>query len=426
MVRPGDIPSQDPVLDSFRDDIMESGHEEEIDNPERGCGHLEGNAAYVRSDVKALSSPDGEVPRFVVLEEPIEYREYSGRGAIIPGYEYFPGVEFSMAYKNSGYEVEPRGELQAHINRLHADRLVGDHYGEMRSARALDLLMSVGKTHWSSPGAFIEECQEHGLNLRIPAGPNHEPPVVNPMRTRCWVVHPEGAGEGRAGIIGYAVLTRAIFTTGDDVTADDPDVPTYAEEWAETGKVDLVTPEEPQVEDGEEESPDAAIGDFVDGGDPGSSVPHTMSPPGAGGTELSPPDSPDEIVASDKEGRDVESAQPGYQNAPEEMYPDDEPGDPEFWEQYDIPIDFATAQNNRIGELQKGSTGTGVTEDTATHFYVLEAFTDGRLERDEHDFLCLGKGDNPDRPTEPEESPPKITCETCRERMERWRVADGE
>lgn len=424
--RLNNMPSQDPLLDSFAEDVIESGHADEVDNPERGCGHLKNNASYVRSDVNALSSPDGDIPRFVVLDDPIEYREYSGRGAIIPGYEYFPGVQFSLAYLNNGHTTTPRDELEAHIDRHRSDRFVGEHYGEMEPARALDLLMSVGETNWATPGEFIEECQEDGLNLRIPASPNKEPPVVNPMRTRCWVIHPNGAGDGRAAIIGYAVLTRTIYTTGGEATADDPDIPSYVEDWAETGKVDLVTPAEPEFEDEEEEeSPDAAIGDYVDGGDD----------PDASGTSMefregdaetveegektqTAREQGDTLVASDKPGRDVEVASD-----------DDDLREFEaatFWDQYDVPIDFATAQNNRIGELRKGSSGTGVTEDTARHFYVLEAFTDGRLERDKHDFLCLGKGDNPDRPTEPAENPSEITCETCIERMERWRVDDGE
>lgn len=271
MARLQDYDSQDPLLDSFYEDVVESGHADEIDNPERGCGHLEHNAAYVRSDVQALSAPDGEVPRFVTLDHPIEYREYSGRGAIIPGYEYFPGIQFGLAYSNSGYATTPTDELAAHYDRLCSDALTGDHYGEMVPAQALDLLMSVGETHWPTPGAFIEEVQEHGLNLRIPASPNKEPPVVSPMRTRCWVIHPSGVEDGRAGIIGYAVLTRTIYTTGADATADDPDIPTYAEEWAETGKVSLAEPGEPiPAEDDDGDDASAQLADFTDsegGGD---------------------------------------------------------------------------------------------------------------------------------------------------------------
>lgn len=262
------LPSQDPVLESFKEDVIESGHDEEIPNEERGCGYLEHNAAYVRSDVHALSAPEGTIPRFVVLEEPIEYREYSGRGAIIPGWAPFPGVEFSLAYKQEGYETSPDDDILAHLERLRDTGFDGDHYGEITAARAHDLLMSVGASNWPTPEAYIEECRTMGLNLKIPSGPSRDPPVVNPLRTRCWIIHPHGVEEDRAGLIGYAYLTRTIFTTGEDATADDPDIPTYAEEWAETGKVHLATPGEeiPAEPDAEaDDQPDASIEDF--GGD---------------------------------------------------------------------------------------------------------------------------------------------------------------
>ena len=96
----------------------------------------------------------------------------------------------------------------------------------------------------------------------------------------------------------------------------------------------------------------------------------------------------------------------------------------EFWGQYDIPIEFTTGQNSRLGELERGSSGTGRTEHTVTHFVVLEDFVDGRLERDDGDFLCRQKGRFPDRPTtgQADEKEPKVTCNSCLEKMERWAV----
>lgn len=256
-----DLPAQDNALESFLDDVREAGHREEIPNEARGCGHLDHNAAYVRSDVHALSFEGGEIPTFVELEAPVEHREHSGRGAIIPGWERFPGLEFSLAYANEGYDTIPEGDIHDHLDRCD-ERLGfggGEHYGEIVAARAFDIIMSVGETNWHTADNFIEECRRMGLNLKIPTGPNQPPPVVNPMRTRCWVVHPNGAGVDRAGIIGYAYLTRTIYTTGSDATADDPDVPTYAEEWAETGKVHLATPGE---ELSEEEANTASLEEF--------------------------------------------------------------------------------------------------------------------------------------------------------------------
>lgn len=395
-------PGQDPALESFYEDAAEAGHEEEIDNEERGCGHLQHNAAYVRSDVQALSAADGEVPRFVRLDQPVEYREHGGRGAIIPGWQAFPGIEFSLAYRNSGFTTTPAGEITAHLDRLSdglhfGGRFGGDHYGELIVAQATDLLMSVGATHWQTPDDYIEETRERGLNLKVPSGPNTAPPPINPMVTRCWIVHPNGVEEGRAGIIGYGVLTRCIYTTGPDASADDADLPQYAADLAETGSVSLVTPGEPvPAEEDEEESPDASIGDFTADAEA--------------------------VAPSNKEGRDVEAAVEYVEDA------DEEPqfGDPDFWEQYDVPVAFATAQNNRLSGLSKESHGTGKAADTVRHFYVLESFEDGRLERDADRFLCKGEGERPDRPSEPAENPSRITCNECLSLMERWKVEEDD
>lgn len=246
MTTPSNMPSQDPALDSFDEDILESGHDEELDNQERGCGHLDHNAAYVRTDVGITGGP---IPRFVALDSPLEYREYGGHGAVIPGWERFPGMHFSRAYLNEGGSTTPDGAITQY-NRRVAGRLEydGDHYGNITAARSHDLIMSVGATHWETPQEYINECREQGLNLKLPSGPTNEPPVVNPMITRCWVIHPHGYAKNRAGIIGYSVLTRVVYTTGPDATRDDPDIPGYAEDWATTGKVNLATPGEPQPE----------------------------------------------------------------------------------------------------------------------------------------------------------------------------------
>lgn len=240
----GQMPSQDPALDSFKEDILEGGHTEMLDNEERGCGHLQHNAAYVRCDVAALGHPQGTIPSFVALDTPVEYREYGGRGAIIPGWQQFPGFEFGCAYVNEGGTTTPGRAITEHHDRLAArlDFGGGQHYGEITAARSHDILMSVGATNYPDPEGYIEECRTQGLNLKIPTGPSNDPPVVNPMRTRCWVVHPNGTVDDRAAIIGYAVLTRTVYTTGEQATADDPDIPQYAKEWAETGKVSLATP----------------------------------------------------------------------------------------------------------------------------------------------------------------------------------------
>lgn len=101
----------------------------------------------------------------------------------------------------------------------------------------------------------------------------------------------------------------------------------------------------------------------------------------------------------------------------------------EFWNSYDIPITFSTAQNSRLGELRRGSTGTGATPSTVQHLCVLEDFKDGRIERESGEFLCRNEGKFSDntfhtdkiKPAEQGEETEKITCKTCLKRMERWK-----
>jgi len=105
-----------------------------------------------------------------------------------------------------------------------------------------------------------------------------------------------------------------------------------------------------------------------------------------------------------------------------------------FWQQYDLPIAAETAQNNRLGELRRGSTGTGATSSTVRHLRVLEPVDEPRLERDAPRFLCRGEGKHADpgmglgseEPAACDETTPVITCQTCLDRMDRWRVTDTE
>ena len=100
----------------------------------------------------------------------------------------------------------------------------------------------------------------------------------------------------------------------------------------------------------------------------------------------------------------------------------------EFWNQYDIPFAFDTAIKGRLSGLSRGSTGTGHARDTVIHLYTEEAFTDGRLSRDEGEYLC-DPGASPsfefaeERHVEDgEEYMPAVTCSTCLDRMARWEV----
>lgn len=247
-----DTDMTNPLIEAVEEQLDEGRPDdgrETIDNRERGCGHLHSNAAYVRCDVSALSSPDGEIPRFVELDDPVEYREHTGKGAIIPGYLAFPGNSFDLHYVADGGTTTPADDIDAHHDRLTRFGFDGKHYGEITSARATDLLMSVGKTHWETPDDFVKECRERGLNLKIPVSDRQEPPVVEPLRTRVWVIHPHGCGDGRPGIIGYSYLTRTVFTTGTKATEADPDIPAWAADYADAGKFEVVDRGEPISKD---------------------------------------------------------------------------------------------------------------------------------------------------------------------------------
>ena len=236
------------AVGSLLDKARDGDERETIDNRERGCGHLKPTSAYVRTDVAALSGPSGEIPRFVELDDPVEYREHTGKGAIIPGWVAFPGNAFSLHYAADGRTTTPAGDIHDHIERLSRYGFDGDHYGDITSARSIDLLMSVGKTNWETPDEFVDECVDRGLNLKIPVSDRQEPPVIEPLRTRCWVIHPHGCGEGRPGIIGYSYLTRTVFTTGTKATAEDPDIPAWAADYAAAGKFEVVDRGEPIAE----------------------------------------------------------------------------------------------------------------------------------------------------------------------------------
>lgn len=276
-----------PLIDAVDDALnkaRDGDDRESIDNRERGCGHLDPNACYLRSDLAALGSPDGDIPPFVEFDDPVEYREHTGRGAIIPGFKAFPGNSFTLHYDADGGTTTPEGDIHDHIERLSKFGFDGDHYADITSARSIDVLMSVGVSNYETPEEYIDECRSRGLNLKIPVSNKQEPPVVEPLRTRVFVIHPNGAGEGRPAIIGYAYVTRNVFTTGTDADADDPDVPKWAENYAKTRPdFDLVDRGEPV---GEDEMVDEAQTTIEDA--------------------YAVDEDPVSVQASDKPGRDVE------------------------------------------------------------------------------------------------------------------------
>ena len=98
----------------------------------------------------------------------------------------------------------------------------------------------------------------------------------------------------------------------------------------------------------------------------------------------------------------------------------------EFWGQYHIPFEHDVAIKVRLSGLQRGSSGTGHAADTVVHLHVQEPFTAGRLSRDSDSFLCENDSYVPvdgreERHVEDgEQYVPKVSCQTCLDRMERW------
>jgi hypothetical protein len=101
-----------------------------------------------------------------------------------------------------------------------------------------------------------------------------------------------------------------------------------------------------------------------------------------------------------------------------------------FWEEYDIPFAHDVAIKGRQSGLTRGSTGTGSARNTVVHLFVQESFTAGRLSRDAETYLCdpntVPKYQfTEERYTDDEGTyVPKVTCNTCLARMERWLDAE--
>lgn len=102
-----------------------------------------------------------------------------------------------------------------------------------------------------------------------------------------------------------------------------------------------------------------------------------------------------------------------------------------FWDQYEIPFDHDVAIKGRLSGLVRGSDGTGTASNTVEHLYVHESFSEGRLERDEEQYLCNNSAsfrfDEGERRKDSsgEGYVPKVTCKQCLNLMERWKVSEG-
>ena len=99
-----------------------------------------------------------------------------------------------------------------------------------------------------------------------------------------------------------------------------------------------------------------------------------------------------------------------------------------FWSRYDLPFEHDTCIKVRRPGLLRGSSGTGHAADTVVHLHVVEPFTEGRLSRTADSFLCENDSFVPTNGREERhvedgsQYVPAVTCETCLQRMERWKA----
>jgi hypothetical protein len=243
---------------------------ETLPNKQRGCGFLKQSKAYLRSPPR--SEEDGVLPPFVEFDPYIPYLERNK----FRGYEFFPGIPFELAVTggadlndalnddtygmdhihdadgdaflpgaeseltsiDGGFSTDPPGEVFRHIARL-VGSADGNHAGDILAFHATDLYMHVGKSYYEDPDEFIREVRTQGLSKAIPVSESHAPPVIDPGRTRVFLVHPRAIvdedGTETAGIIGYVYLSRVVYTEDKEGR-----FPAWAKDYARTGDLDLV------------------------------------------------------------------------------------------------------------------------------------------------------------------------------------------
>jgi hypothetical protein len=240
---------------------------ETIENEERSCGFLKHSKAYVRSPP---ASGSGTLPSFVRFDPPIPYLERSK----FRGYEYFPGISFELAVTGAAdipttyagmavsdpdddprlddedadhrellfedhtflmdavtstseeiadnhpsgiTSTDPPGEIWRHVARL-TGAADGDHAGDVPAFHAHDLYMHIGASYYETPEEFIAEVDEQGLSKAIPVSESQDPPVINPGKTRLFLVHPDATGDENdtPGVIGYVYLWRTVYTDDEE------------------------------------------------------------------------------------------------------------------------------------------------------------------------------------------------------------------
>lgn len=271
--------------EAWDDYTQADGDVETIPNKERGCGYLKAGNSYVRMDPHLFSDEDGVLPGMVIFTDdqgdlhPIPYKESLPRGyETVNGTNFLAAVEVErnvrllypgdpdseethreahhQALENmvdagqyAHIEDVPTSELIRHIDRMATDGFDGqEHWGKIPAANSQDLMMRIGKSYYESPWDFIDEALELGLNKGISVHSNKAPPTIDPGRTRCWLIHPHACGEDMPGVVGFSLLNRTIFTRDMD-----GNVPAYAQDYADAGKLDVVDIGEPEPLDEDDE-----------------------------------------------------------------------------------------------------------------------------------------------------------------------------
>jgi len=255
-----------------------------LPNPERGCGYLEEEKGYIRTDPVR----GGDIPAFVTFDPPVPYKEGTLRS-----YQQFDGLGFQRSLGDDVTTEPNEDDLQDLWDRLDGSE-DGDHWGAITTAYAEDLLMWVGETYYDDPEDFVTEAQRFGLSKGIPVSKRQGPPAINPMNTRVFLIHPTAfrvyeqpvttenddgeqvavtdddgdaktenvrvnymdddnrLGEDDAdtpvktvpGVIGYSYLTRVVWTAPSD-----DDIPKWARQYEDTGQLDIVDVGEPVPDD---------------------------------------------------------------------------------------------------------------------------------------------------------------------------------
>lgn len=257
---------------------------EPLSNPKRGCGHLQPGKTYL---VGGGFSELGVLPSWVELDPHLPYREVGTEGQFTRGFQKIEGLTMQLALEeitefvphypgNSEHETAienhviaglyddpddvPEKEADRHIGRVRERGVEGgEHWGEIPTTEQTDLLMRAGTSYYPEPEDYAQETIKFGLSKAIPVTPTRDPPAVVAGLTRCWIMHPEACEGHGGGIIGFAYLSEVAFTEPEE-----GDLPSYIEEAEEAGKLTVREMEEPwdPDPDEEEESPDAALGDF--------------------------------------------------------------------------------------------------------------------------------------------------------------------